>query len=206
MLEEVPDVDYAAIGGLASADRAHPRRDRAAAAPPRALPRARARAARAACCCTARPAAARRSSPRPSRTRSPTPSGADRSYFLSVKGPELLNKYVGETERYIRTIFERAPQQGRRRRPRRGVLRRDGRAVPRARLGRVERHGDHDRARSCSPSSTASRGSANVIVIGASNREDMIDPAILRPGPPGREDRDHAPRPRRRRPTSSAST
>ena len=49
-------------------------------------------------------------------------SGSDRIFFLSVKGPELLNKYVGETERYIRTIFERARAQGPLGRTRRDLL------------------------------------------------------------------------------------
>ena len=46
----------------------------------------------------------------------------------------------------------------------------------------------------------------NVIVIGASNREDLIDPAILRPGPPRREDQDRAPRRAPRPRTSCRST
>ena len=65
-------------------------------------------------CSTARPAAARRSSPRRSPTRWPrrwprsAATSTARSYFLNIKGPELLNKYVGETERQIRLVFQRA--------------------------------------------------------------------------------------------------
>ena len=68
-----------------------------------------------------------------------------RSYFLNIKGPELLNKYVGETERHIRLIFQRAGK-GRRRCSGDHLLRRDGFLVPHARDRNLLRHGVHDRA------------------------------------------------------------
>ena len=60
--------------------------------------------------------------------------------------------------------------------------------------GHLLRRGVHDRARSCCRELDGVETLKNVIVIGASNREDLIDPAILRPGPPRREDQDRAPR------------
>jgi proteasome-associated ATPase len=104
-----------------------------------------------------------------------------KSYFLNVKGPELLNKYVGETERHIRLIFARAREKASQGMPvvvffdeMESLFRTRGTGlssdvettiVPQllAEIDGVERLD-------------------NVIVIGASNREDMIDPAILRPG------------------------
>ena len=103
-------------------------------------------------------------------------------FFLNIKGPELLNKYVGETERHIRLIFQRAREKASRRHARSSCSSTRwtrcsapaGPASPRdvettivpqllVEIDGVERL-------------------ENVIVIGASNREDMIDPAILRPG------------------------
>jgi len=104
-----------------------------------------------------------------------------KSFFLNVKGPELLNKYVGETERHIRLIFARAREKATQGMPvvvffdeMESLFRTRGTGlssdvettiVPQllAEIDGVERLD-------------------NVIVIGASNREDMIDPAILRPG------------------------
>ncbi|MEX0868054.1 MAG: proteasome ATPase [Nitriliruptoraceae bacterium] len=104
-----------------------------------------------------------------------------RSYFLNIKGPELLNKYVGETERQIRLIFQRAREKSAEGFPvivffdeMESLFRTRGSGVSSdvettivpqllAEIDGVERLDD-------------------VIVIGASNREDMIDPAILRPG------------------------
>ena len=74
------------------------------------------------------------------------------------------------------------PREGLRGHARHRVLRRDGLAVPHPRLRRLLRRREHDRARSCCSEIDGVEGLENVIVIGASNREDMIDPAILRPG------------------------
>ncbi|WP_420847511.1 proteasome ATPase [Nakamurella flava] len=103
------------------------------------------------------------------------------SYFLNIKGPELLNKYVGETERTIRLIFQRAREKAA-----------DGTPV----IVFFDEMDSVFRTRGTGVSSDVEttivpqllseidgvEGLENVIVIGASNREDMIDPAILRPG------------------------
>lgn len=83
-------------------------------------------------------------------------SGND-GVFLSVKGPELLNKFVGESERLIRRIFERAKELSGAGLPVICVHRRDGFAAAHPRHGRLQRCGDDNRARSSSPSSTAWR-------------------------------------------------
>ena len=106
---------------------------------------------------------------------------ATRAYFLNIKGPELLNKYVGETERHIRTIFHRAREKAREGLPvivffdeMDSLFRTRGTGV------------SSDVETTIVPQLLAEIDGVerlhNVIVIGASNREDMIDPAILRPG------------------------
>jgi len=107
--------------------------------------------------------------------------GTDRSYFLSVKGPELLNKYVGETERYIRTIFERARSKAAEGTP--VVIFFDEMdALFRARGSGVSSDMENTIVPQLLTELDGVEGLSNVLVIGASNREDMIDPAILRPG------------------------
>ncbi|TWE12765.1 proteasome ATPase [Rudaeicoccus suwonensis] len=103
------------------------------------------------------------------------------AYFLNIKGPELLNKYVGETERHIRLIFQRAREKAS-----------DGTPVvvffdEMESLFRTRGSGvSSDVETTIVPQLLAEIDGVerleNVIVIGASNREDMIDPAILRPG------------------------
>lgn len=104
-----------------------------------------------------------------------------KSYFLNIKGPELLDKYVGETERHIRQIFARAREKAS-----------DGSPV----VVFFDEMDSLFRTRGTGVSSDVETTIVpqllseidgverldNVIVIGASNREDMIDPAILRPG------------------------
>jgi proteasome-associated ATPase len=107
--------------------------------------------------------------------------GADRSYFLSVKGPELLNKYVGETERYIRTIFERARAKAHSGAPV-VVFFDEMEALFRARGSGVSSDMETTIVPQLLTELDGVEALGNVIVIGASNREDMIDPAILRPG------------------------
>ncbi|WP_062388844.1 proteasome ATPase [Demequina iriomotensis] len=107
--------------------------------------------------------------------------GADRSYFLSVKGPELLNKYVGETERYIRTIFERARAKAHSGAPV-VVFFDEMDALFRARGSGVSSDMETTIVPQLLTELDGVEALGNVIVIGASNREDMIDPAILRPG------------------------
>ncbi len=104
-----------------------------------------------------------------------------RSYFLNIKGPELLNKYVGETERHIRLIFARARERASLGHPvvvffdeMESLFRTRGTGI------------SSDVETTIVPQLLAEIDGVerleNVIVIGASNREDMIDPAILRPG------------------------
>lgn len=104
-----------------------------------------------------------------------------RAHFLSVKGPELLNKYVGETERHIRTIFSRARKLARAEVP--VVIFFDEMEA----LFRTRGTGiSSDMETLIVPQLLAEMDGVesldNVIIIGASNREDMIDPAVLRPG------------------------
>jgi proteasome-associated ATPase len=104
-----------------------------------------------------------------------------RSYFLNIKGPELLNKYVGETERQIRLVFQRAREKSEEGVPvivffdeMDSLFRTRGTGI------------SSDMESTIVPQLLAEidgvESLKNVIVIGASNREDLIDPAILRPG------------------------
>ncbi|PZS23846.1 MAG: proteasome ATPase [Acidimicrobiales bacterium] len=106
---------------------------------------------------------------------------ANRSYFLNIKGPELLNKYVGETERQIRLVFQRAREKSEEGVPvivffdeMDSLFRTRGTGI------------SSDMESTIVPQLLAEidgvEALRNVIVIGASNREDLIDPAILRPG------------------------
>ena len=104
-----------------------------------------------------------------------------RSYFLNIKGPELLNKYVGETERQIRLVFQRAREKAEEGVPvivffdeMDSLFRTRGTGI------------SSDIESTIVPQLLAEIDGVetlrDVIVIGASNREDLIDPAILRPG------------------------
>jgi proteasome-associated ATPase len=106
---------------------------------------------------------------------------AARSYFLNIKGPELLNKYVGETERQIRLVFQRAREKSEEGVPvivffdeMDSLFRTRGTGI------------SSDMESTIVPQLLAEIDGVetlkNVIVIGASNREDLIDPAILRAG------------------------
>jgi proteasome-associated ATPase len=110
-----------------------------------------------------------------------TGNAKTRSYFLNIKGPELLNKYVGETERQIRLIFQRAREKSEEGVPvivffdeMDSLFRTRGTGI------------SSDIESTIVPQLLAEidgvESLKNVIVIGASNREDLIDPAILRPG------------------------
>ncbi len=103
------------------------------------------------------------------------------AFFINIKGPELLNKYVGETERQIRMVFERAREKAEEGRPvivffdeMDSLFRTRGTGI------------SSDMESTIVPQLLAEIDGVeqlrNVIVIGASNREDLIDPAILRPG------------------------
>jgi len=110
-----------------------------------------------------------------------TGNTSTRSYFLNIKGPELLNKYVGETERQIRLVFERAREKAEEGVPvivffdeMDSLFRTRGTGI------------SSDMESTIVPQLLAEIDGVetlrDVIVIGASNREDLIDPAILRPG------------------------
>ena len=186
VLEEVPDIAYSDIGGLNSQIEAikdsvelpfsHPElyREHGLSAPKGILLYGppgcgKTLIAKAVAHSLAQRAAAR--------------AGAEstRSYFLNIKGPELLDKYVGETERHIRLIFARAREK---------ALHGDPVVVffdEMESLFRTRGTGvSSDVETTIVPQLLAEIDGVerldNVIVIGASNREDMIDPAILRPG------------------------
>lgn len=104
-----------------------------------------------------------------------------KSYFLNIKGPELLNKYVGETERHIRLIFQRAREKSTEGYPV-VVFFDEMESLFRTRGSGVSSDVETTIVPQLLAEIDGVEGLENVIVIGASNREDMIDPAILRPG------------------------
>ncbi|KQS97553.1 proteasome ATPase [Cellulomonas sp. Leaf395] len=104
-----------------------------------------------------------------------------KSFFLNVKGPELLNKYVGETERHIRLIFARAREKASQGHPV-VVFFDEMESLFRTRGTGVSSDVETTIVPQLLSEIDGVERLENVIVIGASNREDMIDPAILRPG------------------------
>lgn len=110
-----------------------------------------------------------------------TGMGEGRSYFLNIKGPELLNKYVGETERHIRLVFQRAREKASEGMPV-IVFFDEMDSLFRTRGTGVSSDVENTIVPQLLSEIDGVEGLENVIVIGASNREDMIDPAILRPG------------------------
>jgi proteasome-associated ATPase len=104
-----------------------------------------------------------------------------KSYFLNIKGPELLNKYVGETERHIRLVFQRAREKANQGTPV-IVFFDEMDSLFRTRGSGVSSDVENTIVPQLLSEIDGVEGLENVIVIGASNREDMIDPAILRPG------------------------
>ncbi len=107
--------------------------------------------------------------------------GNSRSYFLNIKGPELLNKFVGETERQIRLIFERARKIASAGAPV-IIFFDEMEAIFRTRGTGVSSDVESTVVPQLLAEIDGVEGLRNVIVIGASNREELIDPAILRPG------------------------
>jgi proteasome-associated ATPase len=110
-----------------------------------------------------------------------TGQASGRSYFLNIKGPELLNKYVGETERQIRLIFQRAKEKSNEGVPV-IVFFDEMDSIFRTRGSGVSSDVENTIVPQLLSEIDGVEQLKNVIVIGASNREDMIDPAILRPG------------------------
>jgi proteasome-associated ATPase len=109
------------------------------------------------------------------------PGSAGKSFFLNIKGPELLNKYVGETERHIRLVFQRAREKASEGMPV-IVFFDEMDSIFRTRGSGVSSDVENTIVPQLLSEIDGVEGLQNVIVIGASNREDMIDPAILRPG------------------------
>ncbi len=109
------------------------------------------------------------------------PAKERRSFFLNIKGPELLNKYVGETERHIRLVFQRAREKASEGMPV-IVFFDEMDSIFRTRGSGVSSDVENTIVPQLLSEIDGVEGLENVIVIGASNREDMIDPAILRPG------------------------
>ncbi|CAM3807198.1 proteasome ATPase [Nocardioides marinus] len=109
-------------------------------------------------------------------------TGAEgKSYFLNIKGPELLNKYVGETERHIRLVFQRAREKASAGTPV-IVFFDEMDSLFRTRGTGVSSDVENTIVPQLLSEIDGVELLENVLVIGASNREDMIDPAILRPG------------------------
>ena len=186
ILEEVPDIDYADIGGLsrqieqirdaielpylhADLFREHSLR------PPKGVLLygppgcGKTLIAKAVANSLAKQVAAR------------TGKAEEKSYFLNIKGPELLNKYVGETERHIRLIFQRAREKASEGTPV-IVFFDEMDSLFRTRGSGVSSDVENTIVPQLLSEIDGVESLENVIVIGASNREDMIDPAILRPG------------------------
>ncbi len=110
-----------------------------------------------------------------------TGKGSGRAFFLNIKGPELLNKYVGETERQIRLVFQRAREKASEGMPV-IVFFDEMDSIFRTRGSGVSSDVENTIVPQLLSEIDGVESLENVIVIGASNREDMIDPAILRPG------------------------
>ena len=115
------------------------------------------------------------------RTQDVTGRSDVRAYFLNVKGPELLNKYVGETERQIRLIFQRAKEKSTEGVPV-IVFFDEMESLFRTRGSGISSDIETTIVPQLLSELDGVESLKNVIVIGASNREDLIDPAILRPG------------------------
>ena len=186
VLEEVPDVDYADIGGLASQIDAirdavelpflYPELfEEHRLAPPKGILLygppgcGKTLIAKAVANSLAKKVAER------------TGREEGRSFFLNIKGPELLNKYVGETERHIRLVFQRAREKASEGMPV-IVFFDEMDSLFRTRGSGVSSDVENTIVPQLLSEIDGVEGLENVIVIGASNREDMIDPAILRPG------------------------
>ena len=164
VLEEVPDIDYSDIGGLSRPDRGHPRRRRAALPPRRPLRRAPAQAAEGRP--ALRPARLRQDDDRQGGRRVAGPQGrreggprAGEVLLPQHQGPRAAQQVRRRDRAAHPAHLPAGPREVERGLPGRRLLRRDGVAVPHPRVGCLQRRRDDDRARSCSPRSTASRAS-----------------------------------------------
>ena len=183
-LEEVPDIQYEDIGGLTSQIEAIRTRWSCRTSTPTTTastssPRPRASSS------TARPGA--EDDDRQGGREQPGGEGLgearreDQGFFMNVKGPELLNKYVGETERKIREIFVKAKEKAAEDVPV-VVFFDEMDALFRTRGSGISSDVETTIVPQLLAEIDGVEGLKNVIVIGASNRQDLIDPAILRPG------------------------
>ena len=186
VLEEVPDIDYSDIGGLASQIEAirdavelpfmHPElyAEHKLAAPKGILLYGPPGCGKTLIAKAVANSLAKKVAERTGREEG-------RSFFLNIKGPELLNKYVGETERHIRLVFQRAREKASEGMPV-IVFFDEMDSLFRTRGSGVSSDVENTIVPQLLSEIDGVEGLENVIVIGASNREDMIDPAILRPG------------------------
>ena len=186
VLEEVPDIDYTNIGGLAAQIESirdavelpylHPDLFREHQLRP---PKGILLYGPPGCGKTLIAKAVANSLAKKVAERTGRPEG--RSYFLNIKGPELLNKYVGETERHIRLVFQRAREKASEGTPV-IVFFDEMDSLFRTRGSGVSSDVENTIVPQLLSEIDGVESLENVLVIGASNREDMIDPAILRPG------------------------
>jgi proteasome-associated ATPase len=198
ILEEVPDITYSEIGGLATqieqirdaielpylhADlfkehRLKPPKGVLLYGPPGC---GKTLIAKAVANSLAKQVAARTAEEASQDGEAAAPGREGKSFFLNIKGPELLNKYVGETERHIRLVFQRAREKASEGMPV-IVFFDEMDSIFRTRGSGVSSDVENTIVPQLLSEIDGVEGLENVIVIGASNREDMIDPAILRPG------------------------
>jgi proteasome-associated ATPase len=186
VLEEVPDIDYSNIGGLAAQIESirdavelpylHPDLFREHQLRP---PKGILLYGPPGCGKTLIAKAVANSLAKKVAERTGRPEG--RSFFLNIKGPELLNKYVGETERHIRLVFQRAREKASEGTPV-IVFFDEMDSLFRTRGSGVSSDVENTIVPQLLSEIDGVESLENVLVIGASNREDMIDPAILRPG------------------------